>query len=118
FVTEANARSVAGKPPVTGAWREGDPAAFRRFASIGAMTLERGGVLPSVRIAYETFGELNDARDNAILVAHALTGDSHITGPAAPGQPTAGWWPGMVGPGLPLDADCWFVVVPNMLGGC
>ena len=118
FVSEANAKAIAGKPPVTGAWREGDPPADRQFASVGPMVLERGGELPSVRIAYETFGELDADRGNAILVAHALTGDSHVIGPAGPGQPTAGWWTGMVGPGSPLDTDRWFVVVPNMLGGC
>ncbi|HOT33895.1 MAG TPA: homoserine O-acetyltransferase, partial [Rhodoglobus sp.] len=59
FTTEANARSVLGKPPATGAWREGDPVGQRQFASIGPMTLERGGELPSVRVAYETYGTLN-----------------------------------------------------------
>ena len=53
-----------------------------------------------------------------MLVLHALTGDAHVTGPAGPGQPTAGWWERMVGPGLPIDTDRWFVVAPNILGGC
>jgi homoserine O-acetyltransferase len=118
FVTEANARSVLGKPPSTGAWREGDPPGDRQFVSIGAMSLERGGELPSVRIAYETFGELNAAGSNAILIVHALTGDSHVVGDPGPGHPTGGWWAGLVGPGKPIDTDRWFVVAPNMLGGC
>lgn len=118
FITEANARAVLGKPPATGAWREGDPVGDRRFASIGAMTLERGGELPVVRVAYETWGTLNEARDNAVLVVHALTGDSHVTGGPGPGHPTGGWWSGVVGPGLAIDTDRWFVVSPNMLGGC
>ncbi len=118
FITEANARSVLGKPPATGAWREGDPVGNRQFVGIGAMTLERGGKLPSVRIAYETFGALNESRSNAVLVAHALTGDSHVAGGPGPGHPTAGWWSGLVGPGKALDTDRWFVVAPNMLGGC
>lgn len=118
FITEANARAVLGKPPATGAWREGDPVGDRRFASIGAMTLERGGELPVVRVAYETWGTLNEARDNAVLVVHALTGDSHVTGGPGPGHPTGGWWSGIVGPGLAIDTDRWFVVSPNMLGGC
>lgn len=118
FITEANARSVSGKPPVTGAWREGDPAGNRQFASIGAVTLERGGELPSVRVAYETFGTLDADRGNAILVVHALTGDSHLVGDPGPGHPTGGWWSGIVGPGKAIDTDRWFVVAPNMLGGC
>jgi len=118
FITEANARSVLGKPPATGAWREGDPVGNRQFASLGAMTLERGGELPSVRVAYETAGTLNETRDNAILIVHALTGDSHVTGLPGPGHPTGGWWNGLVGPGKAIDTHRWFVVSPNMLGGC
>lgn len=53
-----------------------------------------------------------------MLVLHALTGDSHLTGPAGPGHPTAGWWTELVGPGRALDTDRWFVVAPNVLGGC
>jgi len=118
FITDANVRELVGKPPATGGWREGDPVGDRRFASIGALELERGGVLPAVRIAFETFGTLAEDRSNAILVVHALTGDSHVTGPPGPGHPTAGWWSDVVGPGLAIDTDRWFVVVPNMLGGC
>ena len=118
FVTEANARSLAGAPPVTGAWREGDPVGNRQFESIGTVRLERGGELPSVRVAYETFGTLAADGRNAILVVHALTGDSHLVGDPGPGHPTGGWWGGLVGPGKPINTDEWFVVVPNMLGGC
>jgi homoserine O-acetyltransferase len=118
FITDADTRSMIGKPPATGAWREGDPAGGRRFVTIGALDLERGGHLPSVRIAYETWGTLNADRSNAILVLHALTGDSHVTGMPGPGHPTAGWWSANVGPGRPVDTDEWFVVAPNMLGGC
>jgi len=118
FVTDANARSVSGKPPASGAWREGDPVGNRQFASLGAMTLERGGELPAVRVAYETAGTLNSARDNAVLVVHALTGDSHVMGDPGPGHPTVGWWNDIVGSGKAIDTDRWFVVAPNMLGGC
>jgi homoserine O-acetyltransferase len=77
----------------------------RRFVSVGDVALESGAVLPHARIAYETWGTLSPARDNAILVLHALTGDSHVVGPAGPAHPSAGWWPGVVGPGLPIDPD-------------
>jgi homoserine O-acetyltransferase len=118
FITEANARAIVGKPPATGAWREGDPVGNRQFQSIGGLALERGGELPSIRVAYETFGTLNATKSNAILVLHALTGDSHLVGDSGPGHPTAGWWGGIVGVGKPIDTDKWFVVAPNMLGGC
>jgi homoserine O-acetyltransferase len=118
FVTDAQVRSVLGKPPVTGGWRDGDPVGDRRFLDVGALDLEAGGRLGAVRIAYETWGTLSPSGDNAILVLHALTGDSHLVGPSGRGHPTAGWWSGIVGPGLALDTDEWFVVAPNMLGGC
>ena len=100
------------------AWREGDPVGRRRFADVGTLTLEARGALPDVSVAYETWGTLNAARDNAVLVLHALTGDSHVAGPAEPGHATAGWWDALVGPGRALDTDRWFVVAPNVLGGC
>lgn len=71
-----------------------------------------------MRLAFETWGQLAVDRSNAVLVLHALTGDSHVVGPAGPGHPTPGWWNGLIGPGLALDTDRWFVVAPNVLGGC
>ncbi|MBC7441969.1 MAG: homoserine O-acetyltransferase [Ramlibacter sp.] len=118
FVTEAQARSILGKPPTTGAWRDGDPVGNRRFLDVGPLRFESGGSLGAVRIAYETWGALSPAGDNAVLVLHALTGDSHLTGPAGAGHATSGWWSGIVGPGLAIDTNRWFVVAPNMLGGC
>ncbi|MCU1412720.1 MAG: homoserine O-acetyltransferase [Microbacteriaceae bacterium] len=118
FVTDANARAISGKPRATGAWREGDPAGGRQFVSLGARTLERGGTLPVVRMSYETWGELSPAKDNAVLLLHALTGDSHVIGEPGPGHATGGWWSGIVGPGRYIDTDRWFVIAPNMLGGC
>ncbi|MBT1666087.1 homoserine O-acetyltransferase MetX [Curtobacterium flaccumfaciens] len=106
-----------GKPPVTGAWRPGDHPGARHFESLGEQWV-RGGRLPSVRVAYETWGTLNAARDNAVLVLHAMTGDSHVAGAAGPGHRTAGWWADVVGPGRAIDTDRWFVIAPNMLGGC
>ena len=117
-VTEADARSLLGRPPATGAWRDGDPVGDRRFASFGEFRTETGGTLPGIRLAYETWGELSPARDNAVLILHALTGDSHVRGAAGPGHATAGWWSDLVGPGAAIDTDRFFVVAPNMLGGC
>lgn len=118
IVTESRAASLAGRAPATGAWREGDPVGDRRFVGIGDVALESGRTLPAARIAYEQWGTLSPARDNAILVLHALTGDSHVIGAAGAAHPSAGWWPGIVGPGLAIDTDRWFVVAPNVLGGC
>ena len=105
-------------PPASGAWREGDPVAFRKFADIGAVDLELGDALSDVRVAYQTWGSLNDRGDNAVLVEHALTGDAHVAGDKAPGQPTPGWWDAVIGPGKALDTDRYFVVCANVLGGC
>jgi homoserine O-acetyltransferase len=100
-------------------WVEGDPVGDRRFLDLpGPFPLERGGSLPGVRIAYETWGTLAPGGGNAVLVEHALTGDSHVAGRAGPGHPTAGWWSGVVGPGAALDTDRFFVVCANVLGGC
>ncbi|TXK17221.1 homoserine O-acetyltransferase [Homoserinibacter sp. GY 40078] len=118
FVTESNRRALSALPPASGAWRIGDDPGDRLFAQLGALELERGGSLPAVTLAYETWGELSPSGDNAVLVLHALTGDSHVTGTAGPGHPTAGWWGGLVGPGKVLDPARYFIVAPNMLGGC
>jgi homoserine O-acetyltransferase len=102
-----------------GGWVEGDPAGDRLFLDLpGPFALERGGTLPGVRVAYETWGALAPDGGNAVLVEHALTGDSHVVGPSGPGHPTPGWWEGLVGPGRPLDTDRFFVVCANVLGGC
>ncbi|WP_020665046.1 homoserine O-acetyltransferase MetX [Amycolatopsis benzoatilytica] len=111
--------SGAGLPPVTGAWRAGDPPGARQwFTGPGALALEAGGALPEYTLAYETWGRLNADRSNAVLVEHALTGDSHAAGPAGPGQVSAGWWDELIGPGKAFDTDSLFVVAPNVLGGC
>jgi homoserine O-acetyltransferase len=85
---------------------------------LGDLALEGGSTLPDAVLAYQTWGVLSPARDNAVLVEHALTGDSHVVGPAGAGHPTAGWWEGLVGPGLAIDTDRFFVVAANVIGGC
>ena len=107
--------------PVTGAWRPGDNVGHRRFFTFATdrrFALDSGATLCDVTVAYETFGRLNDDASNAVLMCHAWTGDSHVTGPAGRGHLTPGWWDGMVGPGLAIDTERWFVVCPNVLGGC
>jgi homoserine O-acetyltransferase/O-succinyltransferase len=105
--------------PASGAWRDGDEPGDRQFADlVGPVALDGGGQLPAVRVAYETWGTLSPERDNAVLVLHALTGDSHLVGPAGPGHRSPGWWDSLVGPGRGLDPAHWFVVCPNVLGGC
>lgn len=95
---------------MAGAWRVGDPPGDRRFADLGPLELERGGSLPAVRVAYETWGSPSDP---PVLVEHALTGDAHLFGTVGPGHPTPGWWEGLGGP---LAGH--FVVCANVLGGC
>jgi homoserine O-acetyltransferase len=86
--------------------------------NIGALTLENGIVLDDVCIAVQRWGALSSNRDNVVVVLHALTGDSHITGPAGPDHPTPGWWDGVAGPGAPIDTDQWCAISTNVLGGC
>jgi homoserine O-acetyltransferase len=118
FITDEMARKLIGKPPASCAWRDGDPAGDRRFTSSFDVKLESGKKLDGVKIAYESWGELKPDGSNAVLILHALTGDSHAFGSATKAHPTAGWWNGVIGPGLAIDTNKYFVVAPNMLGGC
>ena len=93
---------------VTGAWLESHDPGARQFLKIGDLLLENGETLPDITIAYQTWGSLNSEKNNAILVNHALTGWSDVPS----------WWPSIVGPGLPLDTDKYFVICPNVIGGC
>lgn len=92
------------------------PAGVLKTFQAGPFTCETGGRLPEVQLAYETWGELNDAGDNAVLVAHALTGDTHVASSST--DPALGWWEGLLGQGRPIDTDRWFVIAPAMVGGC
>ncbi|WP_082105427.1 homoserine O-acetyltransferase MetX [Demequina subtropica] len=111
----------AGAPiPASAAWREGDHPGRRLFLPLGDLPLEADptGVLPGAVLAYETWGELAPDKSNAVYVAHALTGDSHVFGPAEPGHHTGGWWNAMVGPDKPIDPARHFIVCANVIGGC
>lgn len=107
-----------GPAPASAAWREQDEVGDRRFVDLGPFRTSSGFDFPAVRVAYETWGTLSEDGSNAIYVCHALTGDSHVTGPAGPGHKTGGWWEDLVGPGRAIDTDQWFVACANVLGGC
>ena len=87
------------------------------YAPADPLRLARGGQLDEVTVRYEAYGQLNERGDNAIFVCHALTGDAHSAG-FAPGATKPGWWDSMIGPGKPIDTDRFFVITPNLLGGC
>ena len=113
--------SEPGPPPASGAWRPGDELGHRRIARVvdgRPFRLEGGGRLDVVDVAYETWGELDPDGSNAVLVCHALTGDSHAAGRAGPGHRVPGWWDDLIGPGRALDTDRFHVVCANVLGGC
>jgi len=82
------------------------------------LVLESGIPLGPVTVAYETYGELSPAKDNAIFVCHALTGDAHVAGKHATDDRKSGWWDTLVGPGKGLDTNEYFVICANVLGGC
>ncbi|MBY6413889.1 homoserine O-acetyltransferase [Rhodococcus sp. BP-252] len=98
----------------------GFPAADGRLGhvDIGDLELESGATLRGVTIGLQRWGTISPARDNVVLVEHALTGDSHVSGPPDDAHALAGWWDGMIGPGAPVDTDEWCVVATNVLGGC
>ena len=105
----------------TGAWHAGLPSGTRKFLHFPAerpIALDNSKTLQDVTVAYETWGELNKEKSNAILLCHAWTGDSHAAGSAEEGTPTPGWWEGLVGPNCAIDTNKWFVVCTNSLGGC
>jgi homoserine O-acetyltransferase len=82
------------------------------------LRLRSGATLPGFELAYETYGTLNAAKSNAILVCHALSGHQHVAGSYADAPNNVGWWDNIVGPGRPLDTDRFFIVGLNNLGGC
>lgn len=100
---------------------------FQTSGEDGPIRLREGGSLPTITVAYQTWGTLNKDKSNAVLIFHALSGSQHLTGlnttdPAGNGlwQPETheGWWSNFVGPGLGIDTDRAFVICPNFLGGC
>ncbi|RKX41895.1 MAG: homoserine O-acetyltransferase, partial [Thermotogae bacterium] len=82
------------------------------------LKLDCGKTLAPIDVAYETYGQLNEAGDNAILICHALSGDAHVAGYHSPNDRKPGWWDCMVGPGKGIDTNKYFVICSNFLGGC
>jgi len=88
-----------------------------RFVQFESISLDSGASLAPADVAYQTYGELNSGRSNAILIEHAFSGDAHAAGISAEtGKP--GWWDSMIGPGKAFDTDKYFVICSNVLGGC
>jgi len=88
------------------------------FAEDSPMLLDSGETLGPIILAYETYGKLNADRSNAILIEHALSGDSHVAGYYSPNDSAPGWWDDCVGPGKAFDTDKYFVICSNVIGGC
>jgi homoserine O-acetyltransferase len=92
---------------------------FWSFGSPGEpFVLENRQTLTHIEVAYETYGQLNERGDNAVLVCHGITGSSHAAGKYAPENRSVGYWDGLIGPGKVFDTNRFFVVAPNALGGC
>ncbi|MCC6497866.1 MAG: homoserine O-acetyltransferase [Propionibacteriaceae bacterium] len=89
----------------------------RLYTAESPLQLEQGGSLGPVDVAYETYGTLTPAADNAVFVCHALTGDAHAAG-WHDGATRPGWWDNLIGPGKPLDTDRFLVISANLIGGC
>lgn len=97
--------------------RTNTPLKYQKtFRMSEPFSLEQGGSLPEVEIGYETYGQLNAAKDNAVLICHAISGDSHVA--RHTDDDTPGWWEIMVGPGRPIDTERYFVICSHILGGC
>ncbi|MCX5776673.1 MAG: alpha/beta fold hydrolase, partial [Candidatus Firestonebacteria bacterium] len=88
-----------------------------KYFKFASLDLESGETLSPVTLAYETYGNLNEKKDNAILLCHALSGDAHLAG-ISKEDGKLGWWEFMIGPGRAFDTDKYFVIGSNVLGGC
>jgi homoserine O-acetyltransferase len=95
---------------------QGTPGKLHR--RIGSFEPELGTHLPEVTLAYETWGELDGAGENAVLIVHALTGDTHAAGEPSEAYRKGGWWNPMIGPGRAIDTERYFVLCSNVIGGC
>ena len=90
----------------------------QRFHSVSPLTLQNGNVLETYELVYETYGELNPDKSNALLICHALSGHHHAAGLHHEDDAKPGWWDACIGPGKAIDTNAFFVVSVNNLGGC
>lgn len=90
----------------------------QRFYFDTPLSLESGAILDSYEQVYETYGELNATKSNAVLICHALSGNHHVAGVYADNPKNVGWWNNMIGPGKPIDTRKFFVIGVNNIGGC
>src|ERR1700740_1495444 len=105
-------------PDITARARAGDASRNSQVARFGAdkpLKLDAGVELSPFQIAYKTYGTLNAARSNAVLICHALTGDHHVAS-VHPVTRKPGWWETLVGPGKPIDTSRYFVICSNVVG--
>ena len=91
---------------------------YQDFVSDEPFHFESGGSIPALTLRYETYGRLNAAKDNAILICHALTGNHHCAGVYNMDERKRGWWNFVIGPGKPINTSRYFVICSNVLGGC
>jgi homoserine O-acetyltransferase/O-succinyltransferase len=108
MVTQLEHNVVAGTRPKTA----------NQVFTFDSLPLQRGGHIAPVTVAYETWGKLNAAGDNAVLITHALTGSSHAHDTENPGDPKAAWWNPLIGLGRFFDTSRYYVICSNILGGC
>ncbi len=113
--------SSADEPPTTG--DEGSAGIVQtQYVTVAQppneLVLESGRRLGPIQVAYETYGRLNDQRDNAVFICHALSADAHVAGKHHPDDRKPGWWDIMIGPGKSIDTNKYFVICANILGGC
>lgn len=92
------------------------PDARRYFSLSSPFSMKRGGELRGAQLAYETWGGLNEQRDNAVMILTGLSPSAHVA--SSPEDPDEGWWEGIVGPGKAIDTTRWFVICANTLGSC
>jgi homoserine O-acetyltransferase len=105
----------SGVVPLSEADHPSSPVAA--FGADEPLRLDAGVDLGPWQVAYQSYGQLNAQRSNAVLVCHALTGDQHVAN-VSPVTGKPGWWETLVGPGKPIDTDRFFVICANVVGGC
>jgi homoserine O-acetyltransferase/O-succinyltransferase len=114
---ETHDDSPSDEPPDVNSVGRVETSFAELFAPPNPLAMRGGKKLGPLTVAYQTYGELAPARDNAIFICHALTGDMHAAG-RMDNRRKPGWWDGFIGPGKPLDTNRYFVICANVLGGC